>query len=156
MENHWTWWHTTQLNKTQIFGILILVLVITWPEERIYLLNLMRKFRERYHSMISPMSFMFLVWRPIFWVLDNLWRKATGLALETSRYWSQMLGEANLWVSMKMNRMLSFFIHHETPKCLNALNNNKDQLWYLRYGHLSFESLKELGRKKMVYDLPYI
>jgi hypothetical protein len=106
--------------------------------------------------MISPMSFMFLVWRPIFWVLDNLWRKATRLALETSRYWSQMLGEANLWVSMKMNRMLSFFIHHETPKCLNALNNNKDQLWYLRYGHLSFESLKELGRKKMVYDLPYI
>lgn len=109
MENHWTWWHTTQLNKNQIFGILILVLVITWPEERIYLLNLMRKFRERYHSMISPMSFMFLVWRPIFWVLDNLWRKATRLALETSRYWSQMLGEATLWVSMKMNRMLSFF-----------------------------------------------
>ncbi|KAI9166016.1 hypothetical protein LWI28_024708 [Acer negundo] len=57
---------------------------------------------------------------------------------------------------MTKNRMFPLAIHHDTPKCLTAIINNKDWLWHLRYRHLNFESLKQLGSKKMVKGLPNI
>ncbi|KAI9152926.1 hypothetical protein LWI28_003161 [Acer negundo] len=59
-------------------------------------------------------------------------------------------------VQMTKNRMFPLAIHHDTPKCLTVIINNKDWLWHLRYGHLNFESLKQLGSKKMVKGLPNI
>ncbi|KAI9156917.1 hypothetical protein LWI28_014078 [Acer negundo] len=59
-------------------------------------------------------------------------------------------------VQMTKNRMFPLAIHHDTPKCLTAIINNKDWLWHLRYGHLNFENLKQLGSKKMVKGLPNI
>ncbi|KAI9201145.1 hypothetical protein LWI28_018928 [Acer negundo] len=59
-------------------------------------------------------------------------------------------------VQMTKNRMFPLAIHHDTPKCLTAIINNKDWLWHLRYGHLNFESLKQLGSKKMVKGLSNI
>ncbi|KAK0589362.1 hypothetical protein LWI29_013222 [Acer saccharum] len=59
-------------------------------------------------------------------------------------------------VQMTKNRMFPLAIHHDTPRCLTAIINDKDWLWHLRYGHLNFESLKQLGSKKMVKGLPNI
>ncbi|KAL5816417.1 hypothetical protein ACOSQ3_024795 [Xanthoceras sorbifolium] len=59
-------------------------------------------------------------------------------------------------VQMTKNRMFPLAIHHDVPRCLTAIINDKDWLWHLRYGHLNFESLKQLGSKKMVKGLPNI
>ncbi|XP_058198441.1 uncharacterized protein LOC131313960 [Rhododendron vialii] len=59
-------------------------------------------------------------------------------------------------VQMAKNRMFPLTILHDTPKCLNAIINDKDWIWHLRYGHLNFESLKLLANKKMVKGLPHI
>ena len=52
--------------------------------------------------------------------------------------------------------MFPLTVHHDTPKCLRSVVNDKDWLWHLRYGHLNFENLRQLGSKKMVKALPNI
>ncbi|KAL5810692.1 hypothetical protein ACOSQ4_027260 [Xanthoceras sorbifolium] len=59
-------------------------------------------------------------------------------------------------VQMTKNRMFPLAIHHDALRCLTAIINDKDWLWHLRYGHLNFESLKQLESKKMVKGLPNI
>ena len=59
-------------------------------------------------------------------------------------------------VKMAKNWMFPLTVLHDTPKCLNAIINNKDWTWHLRYGHLNFESLKMLANKKMVKGLTHI
>ena len=65
-------------------------------------------------------------------------------------------GKMIIRVEMARNRMFPLTIHHDTPRCLSAVIDDKDWLWHLRFGHLNFESLKQLGNKKMVKGLPNI
>ena len=54
---------------------------------------------------------------------------------------------------MMKTMMFPLEIHHDTPRCLTAIIDDKDWLWHLRYGHLNLEGLKQLGSKKMVKGL---
>ena len=58
--------------------------------------------------------------------------------------------------SMSIDRIFNFLakIQSEEDQCFHTLAHNLENLWHNRYGHLSFEGLKALKQKQMVYGLP--
>ena len=57
---------------------------------------------------------------------------------------------------MSKKRLLSLNIHNDVKKCLKAYYKDAYWLWHLRFGHLNFESLELLSKKRMVRGLPCI
>ncbi|XP_038875054.1 uncharacterized protein LOC120067579 [Benincasa hispida] len=52
-------------------------------------------------------------------------------------------------VSMIKNRMFPLNICNDVPKCLKTCYEDLSWLWHLWFGHLNFESLEDLSKKKM-------
>ncbi|XP_048491792.1 retrovirus-related Pol polyprotein from transposon TNT 1-94 isoform X1 [Beta vulgaris subsp. vulgaris] len=59
-------------------------------------------------------------------------------------------------VSMTKNRMFLINLQTIGPMCLKTCAEDPSWKWHMRFGHLNFENLKEIGHKKMVRGLPCI
>lgn len=59
-------------------------------------------------------------------------------------------------ISMTRNRLFSLRFGEKSSNFTIIFIHNKSWLWYLRYGHLNFASLKILDSNEMVYGLPKV
>ncbi|KAK3016018.1 hypothetical protein RJ639_007337 [Escallonia herrerae] len=60
-------------------------------------------------------------------------------------------------IKMAPNKVFSLSMEHKEDLYLNAAENMDEfMLWHCRYGHLNYQSLKELNKKDMVIGLPSI
>ena len=59
-------------------------------------------------------------------------------------------------VTMSKNRMFILDMKAGEAVCLKTCVEDTSWIWHMRFGHLNFDSLKDLGRKKMVKGIPAI
>ncbi|KZV23270.1 hypothetical protein F511_17779 [Dorcoceras hygrometricum] len=59
-------------------------------------------------------------------------------------------------VPMTKNRMFLLNIQSDVPMCLKSCFKDSSWLWHMRLGHLNFDSLKLMSKRKMVKGLPSI
>lgn len=59
-------------------------------------------------------------------------------------------------VNMTPNHLFPLNIKCENLLCSSSMMNDDDRLWYMRFVHINFGSLKLLAKKKMVLGLPHI
>ncbi|KAJ7976200.1 Retrovirus-related Pol polyprotein from transposon TNT 1-94 [Quillaja saponaria] len=66
--------------------------------------------------------------------------------------------DANLIAKVSMTRNMMFILNlqNDGAKCLKMCAKDSTWRWHMRLGHLNFGGLKNLGEKKMVYELPFI
>lgn len=68
--------------------------------------------------------------------------------------------DKNLVLRCKISKNRTFQVSLEAvenPECMVTMKISEESwLWHLRYGHLNFKSLQQLGAKEMVYGLPKI
>lgn len=73
-----------------------------------------------------------------------------------------MIFDKNKWhkhvtnISMIMNRLFPLIFGVKFLKFDNVTIDDKSWIWNLRYGHLTFASLKNLIPNKMVYGIPKV
>ena len=59
-------------------------------------------------------------------------------------------------VKMEKNKRFSLTFRYAKNVALKIDVVNESWLWHRRFGHLNFESLKNLQQKNMVYGLPFL
>ena len=82
-----------------------------------------------------------------------------GYGIKTSDLALSLLDKNNrliTHVKMTKNRMFPLKLSIVESRCMKATTQDHSNLWHLRYGHLNFEALKLMEKKKMVVGLPKI
>lgn len=118
--------------------------------------NILIKLKNGGHSYITDVFYVPDIKHNLL-SLGQLLEKGFNISLKDSRLTiSDDRGIPISQVQMSKNRMFTLNIPHDSPKCLSAIALDKSWLWHLRLGHLNFDGLRLLSKKKMLKWLPSI
>lgn len=117
----------------------------------------MIKFKDLSHKIISDVYYIPTLRSNILSMVSLLKVNGGKILMEGQKLWL-CDGESNLIaiVFMTTDRMFSIDLQTVGPMCLKTCVEDPSRRWHMRFGHLNFEGLKEMGRKDMVRGLPCI